>query len=747
MATDRQNALAPGTVIGGYRLDSILGAGGFGITYKAVEEPIGRPVAIKEYLPAGIAFREADGSTIRPLGSTEGETFEWGFSRFRDEARTLVTIDHPNIVRIHRYFEANGTGYLVMAFQDGSSLRDILKSGGPLSEDEILEIVYPLLDGLEAVHAHGFLHRDIKPGNIYIGSDGRPVLIDFGSARQALSSHTRNLTAVVSGGYSPYEQYESGGNQGPWTDIYALGGVMYRCIAGEMPTEAPSRLSAVIAKNNPDPLPSAAEIGAGKYDPDLLAAIDKCLSILEQDRPQTVAELRSLLPAPAADQTLLVSSAAGAAVAAAAASHKGGETTSASSEAPSAAVAAQAAPRRAGKRALMVGSLVAVSMLAAGGAGGYFLKPEDRALASLRTLVEKEQKAAKEATARATSLAKKASAAEKEITRLKDELKIAKAVGGRDASKVAEIQNRITKLEADLKAAEAEAAKVKQHGDPEVLKAAAARAQKAYEDTVKRLTATQASLNATVAELTRLRAQGDANALKRELEAARLAAKKAGEEKTAAAEALKRAEAARQSAEDALARLKGSGKEKALLAELQKARSALSAAQRKIQDSEAALKQARDALAKARQGNSVADSVALAEAQKKLAERESALKAAREELKTANAEIKRLANSGGDVTALQAQLAAARAAADKARRDLAAATRSQAASRNAIRLAQQRQRIAEGRYAQLLRSTAGIRAQYARLQRSTNFLKKRVAYWKCVANGRCGGGRRRRNPY
>lgn len=728
MATDRQNALAAGTEIGGYRLESVLGAGGFGITYKAIEHPIGRPVAIKEYLPAGVAFREADGTTIRPLGTTEAETFEWGFTRFRDEARTLIAIDHPNIVRIHRYFEANGTGYLVMAFQDGSSLRDILQSGEALSQDEILEIVYPLLDGLQAVHSHGFLHRDIKPGNIYIGSDGRPVLIDFGSARQALSSHTRNLTAVVSGGYSPYEQYESGGNQGPWTDLYAMGGVLYKCIAGEMPTEAPSRLSAVVAKNNPDPMPSAAEIGKGRYDPKLLAAIDKSLSILEHDRPQSVSEFRDMLPAPAADRTIVVGTGAGA-----------GMATGAAVAASAAMTEEHSAVKQggAGKRVLLVGGLVGVSMLAAGGAGGYFLKPEDRALATMRAEIAKQTKTAAEATARVKTLTDRAGAAEKEIASLKQELKIAKAVGGQDATKVAQIQNRISTLEADLKSAKAEAASLRAFGDPAKLKAAAEQAQKDYADAARKLAATQTSLNATVAELTRLRNLGDATQLKRDLEAARKDLAGATKAQADALAALKRAEAAQKTAEEALARIKGSGKEKALLAELQRARTALADSQVKLRAQEAALKQAQADVARLQQGGNVTDTAALVDARRKLVEKEKQLQAAQAALQSARSEVAKLKTGGGASATLQRQLAAAQKEAADARRQAAAAAGAQATARAAIARAVQRQRVAEARYAALYRSSAGYRARIVRMQREAAFFKKRVAYWKCVANGRC----------
>src|SRR5688500_7341360 len=287
MSEDLRHALPKGYEIEGYRIEKVLGSGGFGVTYLAHEVAINRKVAIKEYLPSGIAARGRDDVSVHPLSSSDRENFQWGLDRFRKEAQTLVTFRHNNIVTVYRYFEANGTAFLVMAYEDGESLARILERAGTLTEEEINDILGPLLSGLEHVHNIGFLHRDIKPGNIYIRRDGSPVLLDFGAARQALGGRSQSLTSIVSAGYAPFEQYTTRGNQGPWTDIYGLGGVLYRATTGERPPDSPDRI-------RDDPYVSAREAAAGKYSDTLLAAIDTALAVDEAQRPQTVAEWRTL---------------------------------------------------------------------------------------------------------------------------------------------------------------------------------------------------------------------------------------------------------------------------------------------------------------------------------------------------------------------------------------------------------------------------------------------------------------------
>ena len=276
-------ALPPGTVINEYCIESTLGVGGFGLTYLATDANLKLRVAIKEYLPGDLAQRNPDQSVQSRPGSDE-ETFRWGLERFLDESRTLASFRHPNIVRVMRFFQANSTAYMVMEFVDGDSLSDWVKARRPLDEAGVRQVLLPLLDGLEVVHQSGFLHRDIKPGNIFIRADGSPVLLDFGSARA--TTQQNELTAIVTPGYAPLEQYHTQGRQGPWSDLYALGGVLYWMVTGNRPVEAAARVGK-------DPLAPALQSGDRRhYSNELLVAIDWMLTPDEAQRPQAVAELK-----------------------------------------------------------------------------------------------------------------------------------------------------------------------------------------------------------------------------------------------------------------------------------------------------------------------------------------------------------------------------------------------------------------------------------------------------------------------
>ncbi len=288
MAREQRNALPKGYKLDEYTIEHVLGAGGFGITYLALEEKLGRRVAIKEYLPGGLAMRGTDGSSVHPVSSEDKADYDYGLRRFRDEARTLVNFHHPNIVTVHRFLEANSTAYLVMQYVQGESLYEILKRDKRLPEHELREILLPLLDGLDKVHKAGFLHRDIKPGNIFIQGDGTPVLLDFGAARQALGEKSQSITSIVTAGYAPFEQYASKGRQGAWTDLYAMGATLYRGVTGVKPIEAPDRIA------GEDFVP-AVEAGKGRYSTGFLEAIDWALSMKASERPQSVAEWRAVL--------------------------------------------------------------------------------------------------------------------------------------------------------------------------------------------------------------------------------------------------------------------------------------------------------------------------------------------------------------------------------------------------------------------------------------------------------------------
>ncbi len=289
MSSDHRNALPPGYPLQEYRIESVLGHGGFGITYLARDTHLEQWVAIKEYLPNAHAVREGV-STVYAKCSDDEEAFQWGLQRFILEARTLAHFHHSAIVRVLRFFEENRTAYMVMEYQDGESLGYVLKQRC-LEEKELLAIIPPILDGLEKVHEAGFLHRDIKPNNIFIRRDGSPVLLDFGSARYAMGSRSSDLTSIVSPGYAPFEQYDDKSEQGPWTDIYALGAVMYHAITGAAPPEVVGRLKH-------DQMPRAVEVGAGRYRLEVLQAVDWALALDEEARPRDISEWRTALLAP-----------------------------------------------------------------------------------------------------------------------------------------------------------------------------------------------------------------------------------------------------------------------------------------------------------------------------------------------------------------------------------------------------------------------------------------------------------------
>jgi nitrous oxidase accessory protein NosD len=281
-------SLAPGEQLFEYQISGVLGHGGFGITYLAHDENLNQDVAIKEYLPNELALRDST-KTVRAKSSDDEETFRWGLEAFLKEARNIARCRHPNIMQVRRYFQANGTAYLVMDFEEGETLDLLLgRHGGTLDQETLLPILAGLLDGLAVVHTAGILHRDIKPGNIIIRPDQSPVLIDFGAAREFRTRFSRSITAIVSAGYAPIEQYGSTSAQGPWTDLYAVGAVAYRAISGKAPVEAIQRL-------RHDPLIPATRLARSHFDCSFLAAIDWALRTDETERPQSAAELRASL--------------------------------------------------------------------------------------------------------------------------------------------------------------------------------------------------------------------------------------------------------------------------------------------------------------------------------------------------------------------------------------------------------------------------------------------------------------------
>jgi serine/threonine protein kinase len=286
-------ALPDGTeLVSDFRIKRVLGAGGFGITYLAEEIALARLVTIKEYFPAEFAARSTT-SEASPRSRDCAEDYKWGLERFIEEAQTLARFVHPNIVRVYRYFRANNTGYMVLHFEEGGSFKAWLRGlkRAP-RQPELDRILKPLLEALETVHAGDFLHRDIAPDNIIIRKDGSPVLIDFGSARGEIATHSKTVSALVKPGYSPYEQYATDGRrQGPWTDIYALGATLYHAVSGKRPPDAPSRVV------NDEYVPALAA-ALSSYRSGFLAAIDKALRLEVGERPQSIAQWRDELLAP-----------------------------------------------------------------------------------------------------------------------------------------------------------------------------------------------------------------------------------------------------------------------------------------------------------------------------------------------------------------------------------------------------------------------------------------------------------------
>jgi formylglycine-generating enzyme required for sulfatase activity/serine/threonine protein kinase len=277
---------------GKFIVGRVLGKpGGFGITYLGWDLSLQTRVALKEYLPRDLVGRDRDRSTVAAHSAEDGVLFRYGLEQFLREARTLAQLDHPNIVRVRHFFEDHGTAYLVMDYYPGYTLAEQLdRQGGRLAEGPAVQLLRPILDGLRAVHAKGFLHRDVKPQNIYLArldsGNLRPILIDFGAARQALSERSRSVSEVLTPGYAPYEQYKGKGRQGTWTDVYAVAATFYRTVTGEPPPPAPDR-------RDGEPLRPATAFGVGRR---LTDALDAGLAMDVEKRPQTIQAFQARLP-------------------------------------------------------------------------------------------------------------------------------------------------------------------------------------------------------------------------------------------------------------------------------------------------------------------------------------------------------------------------------------------------------------------------------------------------------------------
>ena len=290
---DYPMALAPGSVLNGrYIIEDVLGQGGFGITYKARDEAEHKYVAIKEYLPAALAYRAKNNPFLTPFSKERQDDFEYGRKQFLNEAMRLGKFNYtPGIVHIHRFFEENGTAYFAMDLEDGRDFSTYLRQhGGKISWMEACSILLPVMRALEIVHSAGIIHRDIAPDNIYINKNGSVKLLDFGAARNNLGNKSASVDAIIKHGFSPKEQYSRRGNQDAFTDVYALAATFYYAITGVIPPESIERPD-YADPSNPDPLDPPHK-WAADLPPALENTILKAMSVRTEKRFQTMEEFR-----------------------------------------------------------------------------------------------------------------------------------------------------------------------------------------------------------------------------------------------------------------------------------------------------------------------------------------------------------------------------------------------------------------------------------------------------------------------
>ena len=285
--TSQSAALQPGSYIADLQINAILGVGTFGITYLVTDPAIGTRFALKEYLPAGFVLRQADGK-IQPIDDQSAEIFKSGLSQFLNEARLVAALDHPNIVKVLRYFEANGTAYFLMPYYQGQPLHHLLESGGAFDREDAKALMLPLMDALEYIHGQGVVHQDIKPANIYMTQNGEPILLDFGIAA-ALGNGTSTTSNLGSAGYAAPEQAQANGIIGPWTDIYALAATLYRCVTGRIPTSATDRQERLDAGYD-DPLTAFSELAPTGLYGGLTDAVELGLKLPPKERPRDVGQ-------------------------------------------------------------------------------------------------------------------------------------------------------------------------------------------------------------------------------------------------------------------------------------------------------------------------------------------------------------------------------------------------------------------------------------------------------------------------
>jgi serine/threonine protein kinase len=286
---DNLSPLAVGTRLQEFVVESVIGAGGFGIVYKANDTQLHRTVAIKEYMPSSMAAR-SEGSTISLRSESHSQDFEAGKASFISEARMLAKFKHEALIEVFRFWEQNGTAYMATPFYEGQTLKQRLREMAVLPDEVALkQALLPVLDALEHMHLEQVYHRDISPDNIMVLNDGKPILLDLGAARRLETENAQALTVLVKPGYAPIEQYagDSGVQQGPWTDIYGWGASAYYALTGKPPPPSASRIMS-------DSIVKLAGSNLPGYSQEFLAAVDAALAVRPDDRPQSVAALKAM---------------------------------------------------------------------------------------------------------------------------------------------------------------------------------------------------------------------------------------------------------------------------------------------------------------------------------------------------------------------------------------------------------------------------------------------------------------------
>ena len=279
--TDFADELPANTIVDNYTITRTLGGGGFSIVYLAKDNTYDKDVVIKEYMPTKLATR-TDDLSISALNSDCGDKFGHGQRLFFQEANTLSNLKHPNIVNVISFFRANGTVYMVMEYEEGINLQSYIKRhNGNMSEQFLMAVFLPLLDGLKTIHQNGLLHLDVKPGNIHLREGANPLLLDFGAAHEMMQTRQFQANQVITPGFSPIEQLDPGGYVGPWTDIYAIGATIRACIEGAPPMSSTKR-------RERDTLKPAANAFKKKYSKHLLSAIDSAMEVDPILRPQNI---------------------------------------------------------------------------------------------------------------------------------------------------------------------------------------------------------------------------------------------------------------------------------------------------------------------------------------------------------------------------------------------------------------------------------------------------------------------------